>query len=141
MSDRRTIKLDSGGARKRAMDLILRAPMGYAVTIGEETRSQEQNRLMWPLIADMQAQDAGMAKFTPDQVKLRFLHALDSEMQFLPEIWGSGHFAVGQRSSTLTKADFSMLLELMFKWGAENNIQWSHKSEQTRETLRNEVGE
>ena len=132
---KRTIKLTDQAARYRAIDLMSRAPLGYVVTVGEETRSQEQNRLMWPLIADMQAQDDDMAKFTPDQVKLRFLNALDSEMQFLPELWGNGHFAVGQRSSTLTKSEFSMLLELMFKWGAENNIKWSRKSEETRATI------
>jgi hypothetical protein len=37
-------------------------------------------------------------------------------------------FAVGQRSSTLSKRDFSLLVELVFKWGAENGIRWSDKS-------------
>jgi hypothetical protein len=37
-------------------------------------------------------------------------------------------FAVGQRSSVLTKSHFSMLIELMFKWGAENGIKWSQKT-------------
>ena len=133
--NKHTIPLRSVESRKRACQIITQAPVGYCVTIGEETRSQEQNRLMWPLIADMRAQNEGMGVFTPEQVKLRFLNALDSEMQMLPELWGGGVFVVGQRSSTLTKGEFSMLLELMFKWGAENEIKWSQRSEETRQAM------
>lgn len=123
-----TFKLSHATARQRAIQAILDAPDGYAVSVGPETRTQAQNRLFWPLIADIRAQNPDMAQFTPDQVKLRFLNALDSEMQFLPELWGGGMFAVGQRSSTLSKRDFSLLVELVFKWGAENGIRWSDKS-------------
>lgn len=125
--DKVTFRLVNDAVRQRAVQAILSAPEGYTAQIGEETRSQEQNRLMWPLIADMQAQNETMRSFTPDQVKLRFLNALDNEMQFLPELWGGGMFAVGQRSSALSKGQFSMLIELMFKWGAENGIQWSDR--------------
>jgi hypothetical protein len=123
-----TFRLVNDAVRQRAVQAILNAPEGYSVVIGPETRSQEQNRLMWPLIADMQAQNETMRSFTPDQVKLRFLNALDNEMKFLPELWGNGMFAVGQKSSTLSKSQFSMLIELMFKWGAENDIKWSRKA-------------
>lgn len=136
MTERRTIRLTSEASRDLACSHILRAPSGYVATIGEETRSQEQNRLMWPLIKDMRDQDSDMARFTPEQVKLRFLNALDNEMQFLPELEGGGQFVAGQRSSTLSKGDFSNLLELMFAWGAKHEIVWSRKSEETRETMK-----
>ena len=123
-----TYKLVNQTVRQRAIQAVLDAPEGFTVVVGPETRSQAQNRLFWPLIADIRAQNPDMAQFTPDQVKLRFLNALDSEMQFLPELWGGGMFAVGQRSSTLSKRDFSLLVELVFKWGAENGIRWSDKS-------------
>ena len=123
-----TYRLVSQTVRQRAIQAVLDAPEGFTVVVGPETRSQAQNRLFWPLIADIQRQNPDMAQFTPDQVKLRFLNALDSEMQFLPELWGGGMFAVGQRSSTLSKRDFSLLVELVFKWGAENGIRWSDKS-------------
>lgn len=135
MTEKRTILLTSKADRQRTHALVDAAPEGYAVTIGEETRSQEQNRLMWPLIKDIRNQVQDMARFSPDQIKLRFLNALDGEMQFLPELQGCGMFAVGQRSSTLTKGDFSMLLELMFQYGAQNDVKWSRKSEETREMM------
>ena len=131
MTDRRTIKLAGYPQRAHAIQLIESAPDGYVATIGEETRSLAQNRLMWPLIEDMQKQVEGMKPFTPDQVKLRFLNELDNEMQMLPELYGGGQFVAGQRSSTLTKGDFTNLIELMFKYGAEQGVRWSRKSEQT----------
>jgi hypothetical protein len=135
MTNKRTILLTSKAARQRTLALVVAAPEGYAVTIGEETRSQEQNRLMWPLIKDVRDQVEDQARFTPEQMKLRFLNALDNEMQFLPELEGGGMFAVGQRSSTLTKGDFSMLLELIFQYGAQHGVRWSVKSEETRASM------
>ncbi len=132
MTDRRTIKLSGYMAKERAKRLIDEAPANYVVAIGEETRSQEQNRLMWPLIADIRAQVPGMDAFSADDIKLRFLHALGQELRFLPELEGSGLFPVGQRSSTLSKTQFTALIELMFEYGSRHGVRWSAKSEATR---------
>lgn len=132
MTDRRTIVLTSQAAKGRAKRLIDMAPYGYVMAIGEETRSQEQNRLMWPLIADIQAQVPSMETFAPDDIKLRFLHALGQELRFLPELEGAGVFPVGQRSSTLSKSQFTALIELMFEYGARHGVRWSTKSEAVR---------
>lgn len=116
--------------------MVETAPKGYSVTISEETRTLEQNRLMWPLIKDMREQIEGMDAFTPDQTKLRFLNALDNEMQMLPELEGGGMFVVGQRSSTLTKSQFSDLIELMFAHGAKHDVRWSRGSEEAIASVR-----
>ncbi len=133
MTEKRTIKLTGDHARHRAHQLIEQAPSGYTVQVGEETRSQEQNRLLWPLIADIQAQAPGMETFSADDIKLRFLHALGTELRFLPELEGAGMFPVGQRSSTLTKTQFTGLIELLFAYGAKHGVEWSHKSLATRQ--------
>lgn len=133
MSNTRTIKLVGDRQREYAHRCLADAPLGYAVTIAEETRNQAQNRLMWPLIADMQAQIPEMAIRSADDCKLQFLHALGQELRFLPELEGGGMFPVGQRSSTLTKKQFAGLIELMFRWGAKHGVQWSAKSQQTIE--------
>ena len=138
MSDRRTIKLTGDRQRRHAMECVLQAPLGYCVAIGEETRSQEQNRLMWPLIADIQAQVPEAATFSADDMKLRFLHALGQELRFLPQLEGAGMFPVGQRSSTLTKAQFTALIELMFAYGAKHRVRWSAKSLETHNQISNE---
>ena len=122
------IKLTGDRQRQHALQCVTEAPQGYCVTIAEETRTQEQNRLMWPLIADIQAQVESMATYSADDIKLRFLHALGQELRFLPELEGTGMFPVGQRSSTLTKKQFTGLIELFFAYGARNGVRWSAKS-------------
>lgn len=132
---KRTIHLLNDTIREHAKRLIDQAPIGWIVQIGEATRSDEQNRLMWPLIQDLQRGIPDLAEYSADDVKLRFLHALGQEMRFLPALEGAGMFPVGQRSSHLTKSQFSGLLELMFAYGAKNGVVWSARSEDTRRTI------
>ncbi len=132
---KRTVKLSTRQARQRAHALIDAAPEGYVCAIGEETRTQEQNRLLWPLIADIQAQVPSMQPFSADDIKLRFLNALGIELRFLPELEGAGMFPVGQRSSTLSKTQFSGLIELLFAYGAKHGVRWSDKSQGTAERM------
>lgn len=136
MTDRVTVRLDSELARQRACDYIWKAPNGHSARIGEETRSDAQNRMMWPLIKDIREQVPGMGDFNPDDTKLRFLHALGQEMRFLPELDGNGMFPVGQRSSTLSKTQFTLLIELLLKFGDEHDVRWSHRSLQVRDEAR-----
>ena len=124
-----TIRITGDKQREYACRRVREAPVGYTVKIAEETRSDEQNRLMWPLIADMQKQIPELGKRSADDCKLQFLHALGQEMRFLPELEGGGMFPVGQRSSTLSKAQFTGLIELMFAYGARHGVQWSRKSQ------------
>lgn len=131
----RTIRLTAAPQRHHACKLIMEAPAGHTVQIAEETRTQEQNRLMWPLIQDIQNQVEETKVFSADDMKLRFLHALGKEMRFLPELEGGGMFPVGQRSSTLTKKQFTALIEIMFAWGAKHGVKWSRKSLDTIEQV------
>jgi len=131
MSNTKSIRLVGDVQRRHACNQVMGAPELYVVTIAEETRSQAQNRHMWPLIQDMQRQSEEMAVYSAEDVKLRFLNALGKEMRFLPELEGGGMFPVGQRSSTLSKRQFAGLLELMFAWGARHGIKWSVKSQET----------
>lgn len=119
------------GLRQRefAKQLIDAAGSDYVVRIGKETRSEEQNRKLWPMIDDIRRQVPGMAEFTRDDIKLRFLNALGVEMRFLPALEGEGMFPVGLRSSTLTKAQFSGLIELLYEFGARHDVRWSDPAE------------
>jgi hypothetical protein len=129
VTDKVTIRLVGQSQRDHACAIIQnKAPQGYVVTIQPETRTQAQNRLMWPLISDMRQQIEGMDAFTPEQTKLRFMNLFDNEMQMLPELEGGGSFVVGQRSSQLTKPQFRNLIEIMFAYGAKYEVRWSAKS-------------
>lgn len=132
----KTIYLIGDTQRQHAKNLIDLAPAGYVVKIGEATRSDAQNRLMWPLIADLQKQVPDMSTFSADDIKCRFMHALGVEMRFLPALEGAGMFPVSMRSSLLTKSQFTGLIELIFEYGPRHGVEWSHRSLQGVEEFR-----
>lgn len=111
--------------RAHAHDCINQAADGEVVRIGAETRSEEQNRKMWPMLADIRDQVEWLSDYTPDDIKLMFLNRLGVELRFLPTLERQGMFPVGLKSSTLTKEQFSGLLELIYEFGAENDVRWS----------------
>jgi len=125
---KRTIKLTGDRQRQHALQCVIEAPQGYCVTIAEETRTQEQNRLLWPLLSDIRSQVDHDGVWSAEQWKFRFLNELENEMTLLPRLDGNGSFIVGQRSSQLGKAMFSNLLEIIFAYGARNGVRWSAKS-------------
>jgi hypothetical protein len=125
----KTIRLIGPSQRAYAHTLIDEVPDGYVCKIGEETRRDAQNRKLWPMLGDIKRQVPAMATFTPDQIKLRFLDAMGEEMAYLPKLEGGGFFPVGLKSSTLTVAQFSLLVELLYKFGAEHGVRWSEKEE------------
>jgi hypothetical protein len=125
----KTIRLIGPSQRDYAKRMIDEAPDGYVCKLAEETRRDAQNRKLWPMLADIKRQVPGMATFTPDQIKLRFLDALGEEMAFLPNIENTGFFPVGMKSSTLTVQQFAGLIELIYAYGAKHDVRWSEPRE------------
>lgn len=125
MAKSQTVRLVGDTQRQHAKRLIDEAPLGYVVKIAAETRRDAQNRKLWPMLADIQRQVPDMGGYSADDIKLRFLNALGTELRFLPELEGQGMFPVGLRSSTLTVEQFSGLVELLYAFGARNGVRWS----------------
>lgn len=123
MTDKaQTIRLVGKMQRAFAKQCVDRAPDGWVCRIAAETRRDKQNRLLWPLIADLRRQLPEMACYAPDDIKMRFLNALGHEMRFLPTLEGEGMFPVGLRSSTLTVQQFAGLIELIKMYGAQRGV-------------------
>lgn len=120
-----TIYLRGQSQRDYAKSLIDKAPIGYVVKIGEETRRDAQNRKLWPMLQDIIDQVPECARYSREDMKLRFLNALGEEMRFLPELEGAGIFPVGLKSSTLTVGQFSALVEIIYAWGAKHGVRWT----------------
>lgn len=119
------VRLCGETQRAYAKKCIDEAPANWVMKLGEETRREAQNRKLWPMLQDIQRQVPGMETFSTDDIKLRFLNALGTEMRFLPALEGAGAFPVGLRSSVLTVSQFSALVELLYIFGAKNGVQWS----------------
>jgi len=120
-----TIKLVGAKQRIHALRLVNEAEDDWIIEIKPPTRTLDQNAKLHPMLEDIRRQVEGMDAFTRDDIKLRFLNALGTEMRYLPELDGAGMFPVGLRSSTLTKAQFSLLIEMLYKYGAEHDVRWS----------------
>jgi hypothetical protein len=125
MAKAQTVRLIGPSQRDYAKRVVDQAPDGYVMKVAAETRRDAQNRRLWPMLADIQRQVPGMAEYSADDIKLRFLNALGVEMRFLPALEGQGAFPVGLRSSTLTVDQFSGLIELLFQFGAKHGVVWS----------------
>lgn len=117
-----TARLNTAGQKEHAKRLIDRAPEGHVMRIAEETRNDRQNRALWGWIKAIREQDEDMARFTAEEVKLRFLNALGVEMRFLPALDGGGLFPVGHKSSLLTVDQFAALLTIIDEWAARHGI-------------------
>lgn len=124
-----TVRLVGPTQRDYAKTQIDAVPDDFVMKLAKETRRDIQNRKLWPMLQDIQRQVPEMATYNTDDIKLRFLNALGTEMRFLPTLENEGMFPVGLRSSTLTVAQFSALVELLYKFGAERGVVWSEPRE------------
>lgn len=112
--------------KARAISLIQKAPTGSRVEVKGARRTLPQNDRMWAMLTDVaQQKDHHGIRYTPDQWKVIFLHALGREVQFIPSLDGKTFLPWGQRSSDLSKAEMSDLIEMMLAWGAENGVAWT----------------
>lgn len=129
MDKAQSVRLVGDTQRRHAMQLIMHAPIGWVMKLAAETRRDAQNRKLWPMLQDIQRQVPGMATYSTEDIKHRFLNALGTEMRFLPTLEGEGAFPVGLKSSTLTVAQFAGLIELLYQFGAKHDVRWSDPAE------------
>lgn len=125
MADRQSIILRGNAQRALAIRLIADAPVNYAVTISEPTRSLDQNAKLWPMLADVSGQVAWYGrKLKPDDWKDIFTASL-RKPDVVPGIDPGTVVVLGQRTSRMGKREFADLVELIYAFGAEHDVQWS----------------
>jgi len=120
-----TVILSSAAARDRAHHLIRHAPEGYVVTVKPPARSTDQNDKMWAMLSDISLAKPQGRRLIPEAWKAAFMHALGHEVRFTPALDGDGMIPLGYRSSRLTKAQMSDLIELMYEYGARHGVVWT----------------
>ena len=121
-----TVILRGQSQRDLAKALIDKAPVDAVVKISPATRSDDQNSKMWAMLSDISRAKPEGRMHTPETWKNLFMHALGYQVAF--EMGLSGEpFPVGFRSSRLTKAQMSDLLEFINAYGAEHNVKWSEE--------------
>jgi hypothetical protein len=115
--------LNSPDRRARAAAWCRNAPAGTRVEFREAKRSTEQNARMWAMLTDVSKQATHMGRrYTPEEWKVLFMQAIGQEVQFVPALDGKTFVPFGYRSSELSKAEMSELIESIFAWGAQNGV-------------------
>ena len=108
-------------ARKRAASAIMDAPDGYIVRISKPTRSLESNSLLWVLLGEVSKQVEWYgSKLTAEEWKDVFSASLKKQ-KVVPALDG-GFVVCGQRTSKMTKSEFSDLIELIYAFGAIKGV-------------------
>jgi NinB protein len=109
--------------RQKAMKWLANAPIGYRIIFREPKRSGEQNDLMWMLLSFVASQKLHQGrKYAPEVWKCIFMNALGQETKFIPTLDGQSVFPISLRSSQLSKKEMTDLIEFIYAWGAENNV-------------------
>jgi hypothetical protein len=121
--DRVTFRITGRGQLITAFKHADKQQFPFIVEVRDVTRTDEQNRLMWPMLTAFseQAKLSGRT-LIKDQWKSVFLQALGQPQDMLPTLDESTWFAAGLRSSKLTKPEFSALIDLMLAEAAQRGV-------------------
>lgn len=119
-----TVRLAGPSQRDYAHELIDTAPQGAVVTIKEPTRSLAQNARLWAMLSDVSFHCPEGRMMTAELWKTAFMAALGHEMQFAQGIEGGPPIPMGFRSSKLTVAQMSDLMEFISAYGTQHGVVW-----------------
>ena len=123
------IRLVSDSARSMARRMIDRAPPGAVVNIREANRSDAQNAKLWAMLSDIARAKPDGRVHTTEQWKCIFMAACGHKPSFLPALEGEDFLCTGYRSSRLSKAEMSDLIECIAEFGARKSVVWSEPKE------------
>jgi hypothetical protein len=122
-----TVILVGPSQRDYAKTLIDQAAPMAVVSVKAHTRTLEQNAKMWAMLADISWQQPQGRKMVPEVWKALFMHQLGFEQRFEAALDGNGFVPLGFKTSQLNIGQMSDLIELMYRYGAEQNIIWGDK--------------
>lgn len=125
MSAGQTLILTGLSSRQKAESLVNAAPSGSVLNIRLPSRSSEQNAKMWAMLSDISRAKPEGRELAPDLWKCLFMAACGHRVRFEPGIDGEGVVPLGFRSSRLTKAEMSELIECISEYGARHGVEFS----------------
>ena len=112
-------------SRQRACQAIMGAPMGANAVIEPETRTLPQNAKMHAMLSDIALAKPMGRTLSPETWKCLLMDDLGFKPKWEPSLDGDGVVNTGYRSSRLTVAQMSDMIERMYAFGAEHGVEWS----------------
>jgi hypothetical protein len=90
------------------------------------TRNLDQNAKLWAMLTELSEQCIHFGqKYTPEDWKDILTASLKSELRMSPTIDGQRMVLLGMRTSKMTKAQMSELIELAYAHGTANGVRFS----------------
>ena len=115
-------------ARKRALAAVTTAPNGFVTIVCEPSRNLDQNAAMWPCLQAFSDQllwpvNGKMEKLSPEEWKTILSAGCKQEaVRVSPGISG-GMVMLGERTSKMSKREFSDLLEFIHATAADRGVE------------------
>lgn len=123
---RAVLPLHTSADKARATLWVHRAPWGTRLTFQGPKRTIDQNSKLWACLTDVATQVKWHDQtLSPEDWKVLFLAALNTEMRIVPNIDGTGFVPLGRSSSNLSIAEMIELIELILAFGAERGVTFS----------------
>jgi hypothetical protein len=114
-------------ARRNAVQAVQNAPEGDCVTVGEPTRSLEQNAAQWPILEAFAEQlewpiNGRMSRLTAEDWKDLLSAAFKREQARVAPGLDGGMVLLGQRTSQFCKKEFSEWLEFLHATAVDRGV-------------------
>lgn len=136
-----TFHLISPLVRANAVQAVSSAEPGMIVTVRKPTRSTRQNALLWALLSDLAKAKPEGRNWTPEVWKAGIMHFLGHQVMFAEGLGGTGPFPMGFRSSHLTVAQMTDLIDCIFAYGSEHGVEFSDARQSGLMELQGRSGE
>lgn len=119
-----TVILRGAAQRDLAQRMIAAAPQDAVVRIAPQSRTLDQNALLWALLSDVARSKPLGRCHTAEVWKELFCHACGHAVQFETGLNGQP-FPTGFRTSKMSKAQMADLITFILAWGDEQGVRWS----------------
>ena len=124
---KRTFVLSHQMARANAIEAVRNAPDGFSVTVGEPSRSVEQNAAQWPILQAFAEQlmwpvNGEIVRLSEEEWKDVLTAAFEQESVRLAQGLNGGVVMLGARTSKYGKRKFSDWLEFLHSVAASRGI-------------------
>lgn len=119
------VRITGPSAKQRAHRLVEAAPDYAVVSVRAADRTKDQNAKMWAMLSDVAMQKPEGRSMPPELWKSAFMSALGWEVKWQPGLEGGPPFPSDYRTSKLSKAQFSELIEFIASYGARHGVKFS----------------
>ena len=157
LTDRRRLHLRGAWGYSELVEIfkfakgLLANGIDFIIELKPATRTLAQNALMWSILDDLSKQtkwavDGEMVKLDPEDIKDILTASLRKHQRMARGIDG-GLVILGMRTSRMTKAQLSDVIEIGYMVGAQQGVRWSRTSlgrdvpDEVFETTAREVAE